>query len=119
MQYSGAIRNIKHEPKYTQLEYKLLDSEGNKYTKKGAYIIVDGGYHKVRTLHDVASITQAQAQGSERLESVGKDVECFFGRTKGRCRILKLPLQCWHRKRTDNTFFSCCILQNMLHAYDG
>ncbi|CAN0445729.1 unnamed protein product, partial [Discosporangium mesarthrocarpum] len=46
MQYDGTIRNIRHDPKYTQLEYKLVDYEGNKYTKKGAYIIVDGGYHK-------------------------------------------------------------------------
>ncbi|CAM9325400.1 unnamed protein product [Discosporangium mesarthrocarpum] len=64
-------------------------------------------------------VSISQAKSSERLESVCKDVECFLGRTKGRWRILKLPLQYWHRKSTDKIFFSCCILQNMLHAYDG
>ncbi|CAN0435080.1 unnamed protein product [Discosporangium mesarthrocarpum] len=47
MQYDGTIQKIRHDPKNPQLEYKLVDSEGNKYTEKGAYIIVDGGYHKV------------------------------------------------------------------------
>ncbi|CAM9366272.1 unnamed protein product, partial [Discosporangium mesarthrocarpum] len=94
---------------YKQLEYKLVDSEGDQYTEKGAYIIIDGGYQ--------ASITQAK--WSERLESVRKDVECFFGSTKGCWRIPKLLLQYWHRKRTDNILLSCCILQNVPHAYDG
>ncbi|CAM9130973.1 unnamed protein product, partial [Discosporangium mesarthrocarpum] len=52
------------------------------------------------------------------MESVRKDVECFFGEPEGCWRILKLPLLYWHRKRID-IFFSCCILQNMLHARDA
>ncbi|CAN0446626.1 unnamed protein product [Discosporangium mesarthrocarpum] len=80
---------------------------GLEYTEKGACIKVSGGYHKWRcTICPFkASITQAQANSSERMESVGKDVECFLGRTKGRWRILKLPLQYWHRKRIDNILF--------------
>ncbi|CAM9631493.1 unnamed protein product, partial [Discosporangium mesarthrocarpum] len=126
MQYDGAIRNRRHEPKYTKLEYKLVDSEGNKYTKKGAHIIVEGGYHKTWSIRlrwrcTVCSFKAfiTQAKRSERLESAGKGVKCFFGRTKGRWRILKLPLQYWYSKRIYNIFFSCCILKNMLHAYDG
>ncbi|CAM9878150.1 unnamed protein product, partial [Choristocarpus tenellus] len=52
---------------------------------------------------------------SERVESVRKDVECFFGKVKGRFRILKLPLLYSERKKINNLFFTCCILQNMLH----
>lgn len=56
---------------------------------------------------------------SKRLESVRKDVECFFGILKGRFRILKLPVLYRKREDVDNVFFTCCILHNMLHAYDG
>ncbi|CAM9099514.1 unnamed protein product [Discosporangium mesarthrocarpum] len=52
MQYNDAIRNTRLDPKYTQLEYKLVGSEGNGYTEKGTYMIANGGYHKVKTLHD-------------------------------------------------------------------
>ncbi|CAN0384411.1 unnamed protein product, partial [Discosporangium mesarthrocarpum] len=103
MQYDGTIRNIRHDPKYTQLEYKLVDYEyeGNKYTEKGTHIIVDGGYHKSFPTWSIrlrwrcticpfkASITQAQAKWNKRPESVCKDVKCFFDRTKGRWRVLK------------------------------
>jgi len=50
---------------------------------------------------------------------VRKDVECFFGILKGRFRILKMTLLYGTRERVDNIFFTCCILHNMLHAFDG
>lgn len=53
------------------------------------------------------------------LESVRKDVECFFGILKARFRILKLALAYQSQKTIDNVFFTCCILHNMLHTYDG
>lgn len=53
------------------------------------------------------------------MESVRKDVECFFGILKGRFRILKLPILYRDKKAIDNVFFACCILHNILHAYDG
>ncbi|CAM9535369.1 unnamed protein product, partial [Discosporangium mesarthrocarpum] len=61
---------------------------------------------------------------SKHLESVRKDVECFFGRLKGLFRILKMPLVFWAsnanlREKIENIFFDFCILQNMLHTCDG
>ncbi|CAN0311429.1 unnamed protein product [Pylaiella littoralis] len=56
---------------------------------------------------------------SKMLESVRKDVECFFGILKGRFRILKLRLAYHCREDIDNIFFTCCILHNMLHSFDG
>ncbi|CAB1116194.1 unnamed protein product [Ectocarpus sp. CCAP 1310/34] len=56
---------------------------------------------------------------SKRLESVRKDVECFFGILKGRFRILKLAMAYPEQERIDNVFFTCCILHNMLHTFDG
>ncbi|CAB1115914.1 unnamed protein product [Ectocarpus sp. CCAP 1310/34] len=56
---------------------------------------------------------------SKRLESVRKDVECFFGIVKGRFRILKLSIPYHKQEDIDNVFFTCCILHNMLHSYDN
>lgn len=56
---------------------------------------------------------------SRTLESVRKDVECFFGILKGRFRILKLRIAYHSQEAIDNVFFTCCILHNMLHKFDG
>ncbi|CAN0429414.1 unnamed protein product, partial [Pylaiella littoralis] len=56
---------------------------------------------------------------SKRLESVRKDVECFFGILKIRFRILKLAMTYQEQERIDYVFFTCCILHNMLHTFDG
>lgn len=64
-------------------------------------------------------ITEADIQFSKSLESVRKDVECFFGILKTRFRILKLSLAYQSQKSIDYVFFTCCILHNMLHTYDG
>ena len=56
---------------------------------------------------------------SKRLESVRKDVECFFGILNGRFRLLRLPIIFRSKRRIDNVFFTCTILHNMLHTYDG
>ena len=62
---------------------------------------------------------QDDARFSKWLESVRKDVEWFFGRLKGRFRILKLPILFRKKKDINNIFFTCCILHNMLHSFDG
>lgn len=53
------------------------------------------------------------------LESVRKDIECFFGILKGRFRILKMQLLYRGIYKLDNIFHTCCALHNMLHSYDG
>lgn len=56
---------------------------------------------------------------SEFAESVRKDVECSFGILKKRHQFLKNAIQ-WHCKSDiDNAVFSCVILHNMLHEYNG
>ena len=56
---------------------------------------------------------------SKRLESVRKDVECCFGRLKGRFRILKLPCRFQSKERVDNCWFAACTLHNMVLTHDG
>lgn len=59
-----------------------------------------------------------ELRSSKRLENVRKDVECFFGILKGRFRILKLLILYRDEETINNLFFTCCILHNMLHAFD-
>ncbi|CAM9884392.1 unnamed protein product [Discosporangium mesarthrocarpum] len=71
-----------------------------------------------------ASSTHAQLKWSNWLESEWKGVKCYFGGLKGRFRILKLPMPYWScsnrpMENINNMFFTCSILQNMPHAYDG
>lgn len=56
---------------------------------------------------------------SKRLESVRKDIECFFGRLKGRFRLFKTGVVFQKREKIDNAWFTACIIHNMLHAFDG
>ena len=48
-----------------------------------------------------------ETRWSKTLESVRKDVECFFGILKGRFRILKLPILYSDKEDIENVFFAC------------
>jgi Plant transposon protein len=56
---------------------------------------------------------------STRLESVRKDVECFFGRLKGRFRILQSNILFHHQSKVDSVFIASSILHNMNLEHDG
>jgi hypothetical protein len=72
----------------------LKTLKGEDIEEKGAYLIVDGGYHKWRDLQcpKKHSAVHRDIIWSEWLESVRKGVECLFGVLKGRFRCLKLPI---------------------------
>merc|ERR1712070_965398 len=54
----------------------------------------------------------------KKMESVRKDIECFFGRLKGRWRILKTPISFHSKEKVDNVFFTCVALQNIIQDWD-
>ena len=56
---------------------------------------------------------------STRLESVRNDIECVFGRLKGRFRICKTGILFSTREKIDNAWFTACIIHNMLLQHDG
>ena len=62
--------------------------------------------------------SREQHDWTKRLESVRKDVECFFGRLKRRFGLLRDSIENQSQSAIDNAFFSCCVLHNMLHEYD-
>lgn len=62
--------------------------------------------------------TEAQ-EFSQQLESVRKDVECFFGILKGRFKILNSSILYQDEHFVTNIFSTCCVLHNILHGWDG
>ncbi|CAN0006671.1 unnamed protein product, partial [Sphacelaria rigidula] len=95
--YDAAIKEIQTSTVYTEKAYSLFDEHGVSSERKGNYSIVDNGYNKVTSHFGGSSSplpkfpgTVMESRWSKALESVRKDVECFFGILKGRFRILKL-----------------------------
>ena len=48
-----------------------------------------------------------------------KSVECYFGRLKRRFAFLRDAVEYQSQNVIDNAFYSCCVLHNMLHQWDG
>lgn len=46
VKFDSFVTKVREECK--DVEYTLKDSDGTTYTERGAYLIVDGGYHQVR-----------------------------------------------------------------------
>jgi hypothetical protein len=97
-----------------------VDANGMPLMFKGGYLIVDGGYPKLMFLIDPMPQTSS-VKGtiwSEWLESIRKDVECFFGILKNRFRMLKNQIQLHDFKEIDCAWNCAIILHNMLIHYD-
>ena len=51
------------------------------------------------------------------MESVWKDIECYFGRLKQRFQMLRTPNLLSDKRYIDNMMFSIIAVQNMVHDY--
>ena len=121
VKFDGFANKVRYDPVYTQTEFKYLKADKKWALEKGLYLLVDGGYHKWRIMQCPFkfSLDDKATRWSEQAESVRKDVECSFGILKKRFQFLKNAIT-WHRKSDiDNAVFSCVILHNMLHEFDG
>jgi hypothetical protein len=104
---SGIFKNI---------EFPLYGSNGDIYVCKGAYCLADNGYHKWACLippHKFPS-SRDDVLWSEWIESVRKDIECYFGKIKARWQFLKSANRCHSVEIIEKAFQCCCILHNML-----
>ena len=48
------------------------------------------------------------------MESVRKDIECYFGRLKQRFKMLRIPSHMRTKKKIDDIMFTIVAIQNML-----
>ena len=121
VKFDGFVQQVRLDRRYTNAEFELQVGPNEWITERGVYLLVDGGYHKWCIMQCPIKHTPEvdQIRWSEFAESIRKDVECSFGILKKRFQILKIGVN-WQRKTDiDNAVFSCVILHNMLHEFDG
>jgi hypothetical protein len=121
VRFDGFVTDIHDGLKYADVTFPMVTISGEEYMEKGAWLLVDGGYHKWRCLQCPLkhSAVPRETLWSEWAETVRKDVECAFGVLKGRFRCLKLPIYYENKDNIDSMFNCCCIMHNMLLHFDG
>ncbi|CAN0160090.1 unnamed protein product [Ectocarpus sp. 4 AP-2014] len=121
IRYDTAVTKIREDPIYSEKEFAVYEADETPFSSRGATCSWTTDTTRWVTLIPPRKypIDQNDLAFSKRLESVRKDVECFFGIVKGRFRILKLSIPYHKQEDIDNVFFTCCILHNMLHSYDN
>lgn len=89
---------------------------------RGAWVLADNGYHPSWSCC-IPPFKRPQykceSRFSEWVESMRKDVECFFGVLKGRFRILKTGVRFHGVSVCDQVFKTCVALHNYLLECDG
>ena len=120
VRYDSFIQSLHNGAKYRDNTFELR-SDTETISTAGFYLLVDNGYHRWRELQNPIkrAANMETAQYSKWLESVRKDIECTFGILKGRFRILKIPMLLQKQDQIDNVFKTCCVLHNMILAYNG
>jgi len=89
---------------------------------RGAWVLSDNGYHPAWSCcipPFKRPKFKTEARFSEWLESMRKDVECFFGLLKGRFRILKTGVRMQGVAVCDAIFKTYVALHNILLEWDG
>jgi Plant transposon protein len=111
-----------HEGKlFSDVEFDLMNEDGEYVKYTGAYLICDGGYHKWRSTQCPLKHTTDRwaSLWSCTLESVRKDIEGVYGILKSRFRFMKNPIELHNRSQITNAVHTICTLHNMLLNYDG
>jgi hypothetical protein len=94
-----------------EFQFRTRTQGGGSKQHTGAYLIADGGFLRWRVLQCPLKwcVAASKAAWSKFIESVRKDVECIFGRIKGRFRTLKIPSRFHKQARVGNQFKACCV----------
>jgi DDE superfamily endonuclease len=124
--FMSGIKNgeILQDVQFTLLS-KQKDDSGNlveiKTNYRGAWGIVDNGYHRWPCTQAPAKVNllQTELRLTEWLESFRKNAECVFGILKGRFRVLKTGIRLDGCEAADNIWLTCCALHNFLLEADG
>ena len=123
--FDNLIFNVHDGKSFSDYEFKLFekDSNGviNEVIYNGVWFMCDNGYLRwsCTVPPDTNAVTYDAIRFSECLESMRKDVECFFGIMKGRFSILRYGFRYHTIEDCDKTWLTCCGLHNMLLEIDG
>ena len=114
-----AVEKVRSDELFTEFQYQVYREDGSSYFSKGAYLIVDGGYLKWKCLQCGLkhSSEEDYVLWRRKMESVRKDIECYFGRLKQRFKVLRIPNLLTDKNQIDNMMFTIVAIQNMLLDY--
>jgi hypothetical protein len=100
--------------------FHLYDSGRNLITVQGGYLIADGGFLRIGCMADPGhgSWAMNEVRWSEFLESIRKDVECFFGILKNRFRFCLGPIEVRDYEVVEAAFKCCTMIHNLILDYD-
>ena len=114
-----AVEKVKNDKLFREFQYQVYRPDGSSFFTKGAYLIVDGGYLRWKCLQCGLkhSSDEDYVLWRRKMESVRKDIECYFGRLKQRFKVLRMPNLLTDKVKIDNMMFSIVAIQNMLLDY--
>jgi hypothetical protein len=119
--YDEFVSKVADKKLFQDIEFVVAALDGTVSVLKGVYFITDNGYIKDHYFMMPSKIfmTTKEMYWSEWMESVRKDVECFFGALKQRFRILMNGIN-YHSKETiEQLFVVACMLHNIILGYDS
>jgi hypothetical protein len=114
--YDPFLLALQEKTKYADVEWEMVDSDGNVTRQTGCWSLVDGGYPSWEALICPIGNTSDEdgLRWSHWMESLRKDVERTFGIMKQRFRILKFGITLQSVEAVDKAWFTCCALHNIL-----
>jgi len=106
VRFDPFIDTVRSAPFFREAKFTVLTDDGEEELE-GAYGIVDGGYHPWAATIAADSLNPSAEYADWRgtMHTSRKDVECVFGVTKARFRILKLPILLHSQEAIDDVFF--------------
>jgi len=116
------VKHFKSASLFTDTEWSYVKADGTLGTSKGVYFIVDGGYHKWKTLicpYKYQPVGSDESRWSDVVESLRKDVECTFGIQKKRFLFFKHAIRLHDVADIENAFKAACVFHNILLEWDG
>ena len=121
VRYDAYIERLRTDPLFTNYEYPLYDSQGNVTMNRGAWAIVDSGYHQWKVSQAPAPYAPSLAERSlsKIIVENRKDSEVTIGRMRSRFRVLRMPFLCKTMEQIDATVHTAAIVHNMLLEHDG
>ena len=87
-----AVEKVKNEKIFTEHQCQVFRADRTSYFTKGACLIVDGGYLRWKCLQCALKMISDDdcVLWRRKMESVRKDIECYFGPMKQSFRMLRV-----------------------------
>ena len=121
--FDGTMNQIRRG-KYADIQYKIYSGvQDEKIILRDVHTINDNGYHYWRYIMEPSkySRTNDEADWSELLESLRKDIDRLFGIIKQMFAIIKYGCRITEKEEADNVFLTCLAIyqqkKNLFQVY--